>query len=418
MKRRVVITGLGVISPNGVGKDKFWEATINGKSSVELISQFDAVQFKSRIVSNVKGFDMSRFGLTEEQAMRLDRYAQFAVIAVKMAVDDSKLNFEKINRKMVGVSIGNAICGTPVMEKEFVSVTDYGKNPINPNLVKSELYQASMFNSLSNEISAIYGTKGICITIPTGCTAGIDSMGFSFESIRQGDVDMMITGASEAPITPITLGAFDIINCLSTRNDEPMRASRPFDKKRDGFVLAEGCGILILEELEHALKRRAHIYAEIVGFATGCNAFHMTDLSPDGMDLARIITLLLKQSGLKQNDISYISAHGSSTKQNDRNETAAIKHVFGDYAYKIPMSSLKSMIGHPLAAANSIESVASLLMMENNIVHPTVNYEEPDPDCDLDYVPNKARECKINVILKIASGFSGIHSGVMFKKYN
>jgi 3-oxoacyl-(acyl-carrier-protein) synthase len=274
-----------------------------------------------------------------------------------------------------------------------------------------------MFNTPSIEISARYGLKGICDTLSTGCTAGTDSMGFGLETIQDGEHDVMVCGAAEAPITPITFGAFDVVSVLSARNDDPEKASRPFDKKRDGFVLSEGAGILILEELNHALKRGAHIYAEVTGFGTSCNAFHMTDLPADGQAMANCINLALKDAGMKPKEIEYISAHGSSTRMNDIFETNAYKMVFGDYAYKLPISSLKSMIGHPLAAANAVELTVCSMIFEKNILPPTINQEEKDPLCDLDYIPNQARQQKVNTILKTSSGFSGIHSSLILRRY-
>ncbi|MEW6606381.1 MAG: beta-ketoacyl-[acyl-carrier-protein] synthase family protein [bacterium] len=417
MKRRVVITGVGVISPNGIGKERFWKATICGKSGVERITSFDTSEFKSKIAAEVKDFDPRRLGLREEQIRRMDRYVQFSVAGTKMAVEDSMLNMSAVNKERVGVSIANAICGTKFMEEEFLIVTERGKEPINPEYVSPYLYQASMFNTPSNEISSLYSICGICNTISTGCTAGVDAVGFSCETILNDEADIMIAGASEAPITPIALAAFDVIGAIS-KNDEPSRASRPFDRDRDGFILGEGCGILILEELKHALDRGVHIYAEIIGYGTTCNAFHMTDLSPDGIDLARAIKLAIKHAGIKPEEIDYINAHGSSTEQNDRNETSALKISLGDHAYHVPISSIKSMIGHPLSAANSIELIACSLIIENNLMPPTINYENPDPDCDLDYIPNKAREGKVDVVLKNSSGFSGIHSALLLRRYS
>jgi len=417
MKRRVVITGLGVISPNGIGKEEFWKNMVNGRSAVHRVTDFDVSHFNTKIVADVPQFDPIKMGLTHEEAVRMDRYVQFAMVATEMALKDSKLDLNKIDRNRMGVSLANAICGTKYMEEEFAFVTDSGKEPINPALVRPDLYDASMFNTPSSEIAARYKLNGICNTISTGCTAGTDSVGFSLEAIQDGDADILITGASEAPITPITFGAFDVVNVLSTTNDEPEKASRPFDAKRNGFVLSEACGILIAEELNHALKRGAHIYAEIIGYGTSNNAFHMTDLPADGIAMADCIKLALEDAAISPKDIDYINAHGSSTRQNDVFETAAYKLVFGDYAYKIPISSLKSMVGHPLAAANSTELVISCLIFERDLLPPTINQEFPDPACDLDYIPNVARPKKVNYILKTSSGFSGIHSSMVLKRY-
>jgi 3-oxoacyl-(acyl-carrier-protein) synthase len=334
-----------------------------------------------------------------------------------MAIEDSGLNFSKLNPRSIGVCLANAICGTKYMEEEFALVTDGGKHPIDPGLVRPDLYDAAMFNTPSIEISAKYGLKGVCNTLSTGCTAGTDSLGFGLEAIQDGEQDIMICGAAEAPITPITFGAFDVVNVLSTRNDNPEAASRPFDKKRDGFILSEGAGILILEELNHALKRGARIYCEVLGFGTSCNAYHMTDLPADGTAMADCINLALKDAALSPKEIDYISAHGSSTHMNDIFESNAYKAVFGDYAYKLPISSLKSMIGHPLAAANAVELTVCSMIFQKNILPPTINQEEKDPLCDLDYIPNVAREKKVDTILKTSSGFSGIHSSLVLKRF-
>lgn len=417
-KRRVVITGIGVISPNGIGKENCWKAMSGGKSAVKLVDSFDVSVFNTKIAAEARDFNPFAHGLTHEEAVRMDRYVQFGVVAAEMAYKDSRLDFAKEDPERVGVCLANAICGTKYMEEEFALVTDDGKHPIDPSRVRQDLYDAAMFNTPSIEISAKYGLKGICNTISTGCTAGTDSLGFCLEAIQDGEQEVMLAGAAEAPITPITFGAFDVVSVLSARNDAPEGASRPFDKKRDGFVLSEGAGVLVLEELNHALRRGAHIYAEVMGFGTSCNAYHMTDLPADGTAMANCINLALKDAGMRSSDIEYINAHGSSTRMNDIFETAAYKTVFGDYAYRLPISSLKSMIGHPLAAANAIEMTVCCMIFERNILPPTINQEEKDPLCDLDYIPNAARSKKVDTILKTSSGFSGIHSSLILRRFN
>jgi len=416
-KRRVVITGIGVISPNGIGKENVWLAMSTGKSAVKLVDGFDVSLFNTKIAAEVRDFDPFKLGLTHDEVLRMDRYVQFGVVAAEMAIEDSSLDFSKVDRERVGVCLANAICGTKYMEEEFALVTDDGKNPIDPSRVRPDLYDAAMFNTPSIEISAKYGLKGICNTLSTGCTAGTDSLGFGLETIQDGEQDVMVCGAAEAPITPITFGAFDVVNVLSCRNDNPEASSRPFDNKRDGFVLSEGAGILILEELNHALRRNARIYCEVLGFGTGCNAFHMTDLPADGLAMVECINLALRDSGVSPQEIDYINAHGSSTRMNDIFETNAYKMVFGDYAYKLPISSLKSMIGHPLAAANAVEMTVCSMIFQRDLLPPTINQEEKDPLCDLDYIPNTARKKKVNTILKTSSGFSGIHSSLVLKRF-
>lgn len=417
MKKRVVVTGLGIISPSGIGLEEFWRNISWGVSTVKRVTNFDVSPFHSQIAAQVEDFIPSRFGLRENVAQRMDRYVQFAMAAARMAVEDAALDFSRVDKKRVGVILANAISGTRYMEEEFVRVTNNGKDPIDPRLVRPDLYDASMFNTPSSEISNFWKLKGMCTTVSTGCTAGTDSLGLSLEMIQDGRLDVVISGASEAPLTPITFGAFDVINVLSVHNDEPAKASRPFDGKRNGFVIAEGCGILILEELEHALRRRANIYAELVGYGTCNNAFHMTDLPPDGEAMAECIQLALEDADITPDKIGYINAHGSSTRQNDIFETAAYKKVFGDYAYKVPISSLKSMFGHPLAAANAVEFVACALIFKHNFIPPTINQEVPDPQCDLNYVPNIGREEKVDYILKTSSGFSGLHSSLILKRW-
>ncbi|MDD5724718.1 MAG: beta-ketoacyl-[acyl-carrier-protein] synthase family protein, partial [Candidatus Omnitrophica bacterium] len=367
-KKRVVVTGIGVISPNGIGKKNAWEGFVNGKSGIRLVDGFDVSVFNTKIAAEVRDFNPFEFGLTHEDAMRMDRYVQFALAAGKMAVEDSKLDLSREDPQRLGVCLANAICGTKYMEEEFALVTENGKMPINPALVRPDLYDAAMFNTPSVEISARFGLKGVCNTVSTGCTAGTDSLGFGLESIQDGEQDIMICGAAEAPLTPVTFGAFDVVNVLSVHNDEPQKASRPFDNKRDGFVLGEGSGLLVLEELNHALKRNAPIYCEILGFGTSCNAFHMTDLPSDGRAMEICIGLALADAQVKPQEVDYINAHGSSTRMNDIFETSAYKTIFGDYAYKLPVSSLKSMIGHPLAAANAIEMTIVSMIFGKNIL--------------------------------------------------
>lgn len=416
-KRRVVITGIGVISPNGIGKDNAYQAFTSGKSAVKLVDGFDVSIFNTKIAAEARDFDPFKLGLSHDDVMRMDRYVQFALTSAKMAIEDSRLNFSGEDPQRIGVCLANAICGTKYMEEEFAMVTDNGKKPIEPSKVRPDLYDASMFNTPSIEISAKYGLKGICNTLSTGCTAGTDSLGYALEAIQDDEADIMISGASEAPITPITFGAFDVVNVLSVRNDNPEAASRPFDNKRDGFILGEGAGILILEELNHALNRNAQIYAEVLGFGTSCNAFHMTDLPADGTAMANCINLALKDAEVRPKDIDHINAHGSSTRMNDIFETSAYKMVFGDYAYKIPASSIKSMIGHPLAAANAVELTMCAMIFRKNILPPTINQEEKDPQCDLDYIPNEAITKKVNTILKTSSGFSGVHSSLILRRF-
>jgi len=413
--KRVVITGIGIISGAGEDKETFYDNLVEGRPAIERVENFDVSLFVSKIASQDLNFDPQNFGITDHK--RMDRYVQFGIAAAKQAVEDSKIDFSKLDAKRCGVVLANAICGTRFMEEEFLLVTDWGKNPIDPRKGRPFLYDASMFNTPSVEIGAIYQTQGINCTVSTGCTAGTDSMGFAYELIREGRQDVIIAGASEAPVTPITFGAFDVVNVLAKNNDEPHKASRPFDNKRNGFVISEAAGIIVMEELGHAQKRGAHIYAEVIGYGTSCNAYHMTDLPENGEPMARCMEEAIREARIKKDQIDYINAHGSSTKQNDAFETDAYKQVFGDLAYKIPISSIKSMIGHPLAAANAVESVLCCMIFKKGYLPPTINQEEPDPKCDLDYIPNKKREIMPEYILKTSSGFSGIHSSIVFKRW-
>ncbi|MFC1514828.1 beta-ketoacyl-[acyl-carrier-protein] synthase family protein [Candidatus Omnitrophota bacterium] len=415
MKKRVVITGVGVICAAGEDKDLFYDNLIKGRSFIEVVEDFDVSIFNSKIASQDLVFDPLKYGIKDHE--RMDRYVQISIAAAKQAVEDADLDFKKVDARRAGVVLANAICGTRYMEEEFLYVTDWGKNPIDSRKGRPYLYDAAMFNTPSAEIGARHHTRGINCTISTGCTAGTDSMGFAYELISEGRQDVVISGAGEAPITPITFAAFDVVNVLSKRNEEPHKASRPFDNKRDGFVISEGAGVLILEELEHAKKRGAHIYAEVVGYGTSCNAYHMTDLPASGEPMQRCIEDAMCDAGIQSRDISYINAHGSSTRQNDAFETDAYKRALGEYAHKVPISSIKSMIGHPLAAANAVESVLCCMIFKNGYLPPTINQEEPDPRCDLDYIPNKGRDLMPEYILKTSSGFSGIHSSIIFKRW-
>lgn len=417
--RRVVVTGLGVVSPLGTGKEAFWDAVSAGRSATKHLSKvtscdlYDRFEFGSQVIAEVDSFDPG--GLPGE-VRRLDRFIQFAVAGALQAIEDSGLDLATLPRERTGICLSTAICGTRQMEAEFVEVTANGLEEIDPARVGPDLYLASMSNTPSVILSALTGARGPCLTLSTGCIGGLDAVGYAFESIKYGEADIMLTGASEAPITPITTASFEIINCLSTRhNDRPEAASRPFDARRDGFVLAEGCGVIVLEELEHAVARGATIYAEVAGFGLGCNALHMTDLLSDGADLARTMVDALAEPGLPGTGVDHVNAHGSSTPQNDRCETSAILLALGEHARSIPINSMKSMTGHPLSAASALEIVGCALAFRHGFVHPTANYEEPDPNCDLDYVPNVGRPWDGSVILSDASGFSGLHASVVLK---
>jgi 3-oxoacyl-(acyl-carrier-protein) synthase len=415
--RRVVVTGLGVISPVGIGKDAFWRSIRAGASGVTNVraatscSLLDRFTYDSQVIGEAGAFDSDAL---PEEIRGLDRFIQFAVAAALEAHHDAGLEASSTDPTRMGVALSTAICGTRQMESEFVKVTDYGHELIDPTKVGPDLYLASMSNTPSFILAALTGSRGPCLTISTGCIGGLDALGYAFEAIRYGEADVMISGATDAPITPVAIAAFDIIKCLSrSHNHRPESASRPFDAHRDGFVLAEGAGMLILEELEHAERRGAVPYAELTGFSATSNAVHMTDLLTDGEDLTRAIREALAEGQLTGTDIDYVNAHGSSTPQNDSCETKAIKEALGDHALVTPVSSTKSIVGHALAAAGALEMVVCALTLRDGFLHPTINHEEPDPSCDLDYVPNHGRPWTGDAILSNASGFSALHAAMV-----
>jgi minimal PKS ketosynthase (KS/KS alpha) len=418
----VVVTGMYAISPAGMGLDALWNTVRDGKSCGGPITGFDCSRNAAWIAAQVPNFDLTSWGFSREDAAHLDRSAQFALVAASQAVKAAGLDRQKINPYRAGVCIGTAIGGVDSMERAFGQLClkegEGRKKPkrvrLNPEEADPRLWESYSAHSVSHQVATRNGFYGFCSTMSTGCTAGADAIGLSAELINDGIADIMITGGTDAPITPIVLSSFDNIRCLTRRNHEPTKASRPFDRDRDGFLLAEGCGVLVLESEEHARKRGAEILGYVLGFASLCNAYHMTGLPADGLALGNTLEKALGLSRINPEEVDYINAHGSSTPQNDRNETAAFKMAFRDHARKVPISSTKSVLGHPLGAASALESIISLLSIKENVAPPTANYENPDPDCDLDYVPNCARETKINVVECNASGFSGIHSAVLF----
>lgn len=416
---RVVITGMGVIAPNGIGLDEFWQNCVAGVSGVRPIQSFDAEPFEARIAGIAPHFRAVEFGLSELQERELDRHVQFAIAAAGMAVEQAGMTAAQMDQQSLGVCIATAIAGTRYMEEAFLQMTDSGRGQVEADQAPDALLQGVSFNVASSEVARIYGARGPVSTLATGCTAGLDALGQAYDCIRSGQAEVMIAGAAEAPLTPIALGAFDIIGALcSDCNETPEHASRPYDRSRQGFVLGESCGIFVLESLAHARERGATVLAELAGFGSTCNAYHMTDLKPDGGDLHRAMTIALDDAGLAPEQIDHVNAHGSSTPQNDINETNAVKRTLGDHAYDIPVCSNKSLIGHALAAANAVETVAAVLTLQHQQVPPTINYRNADPDCDLNYVPNHSQSAPIRHVLKDASGFSGIHSALLLGRYD
>jgi act minimal PKS ketosynthase (KS/KS alpha) len=416
MSRRAVITGVGAVAPGGIGKKAYWDLLAAGRSATRSITHFDASPYRSRMAAEAD-FDPVREGLTQQEIRRLDRAAQFAVVAGREAVADSGLQFAKLDPTRLGVALGSAVGCTTSLEREYIVGSDVGnKWEVDQTYAVPHLYDYFTPSSMAAELAYLVGAEGPVNVVSTGCTSGLDSVGYAAELIAEGTADVIVTGGTEAPLSPITVVCFDVIRASSTRNDDPNTACRPFDKTRDGLVLGEGSAIIILEELEHARKRGAHIYAEIAGFASRCNAYHMTGLHPDGKEMAEAINAAMTQAKLESEAIGYINAHGSGTKQNDRHETAAFKRSLGQHAYATPVSGFKSMIGHSLGAIGSLEIVGSLLAIEEGIIPPTANLHEPDPECDLDYVPLVAREAQVDAVLTVGSGFGGFQSAMVLRR--
>lgn len=411
IKKRVVITGLGVISPVGIGKDVFWTSLIQGKSGVGPITRFDSSLFTSRIAGEVKDFCPESF-LDKKEAKRMDRFIQFGVAAAKLAVGDACLNLEKEDLNRVGIIIGSGIGGIETLEEQMRTLIAKGPSRVSPFFVPMMIS-----NMAAGQIAISLGPKGCNLTIVTACASGTNAIGEAFRVIQRGDADVVFAGGTESPITEIAVAGFCSMKAMSTRNDEPTKASRPFDLERDGFVIGEGAGILILEDLNHALTRNAKIYCEIVGYGATADSYHITAPDPEGMGAARAMMLALEDAQLLPEHVDYINAHGTSTELNDKIETMAIKRILGEHAYRVPVSSIKSMIGHLMGAAGALEAISTALTIETGIVPPTINYEYPDPECDLDYVPNEARNASVKVALSNSFGFGGHNAVLAFKKF-
>ncbi|MEU1185859.1 beta-ketoacyl-[acyl-carrier-protein] synthase family protein [Streptomyces sp. NPDC005820] len=414
--RRVVITGIEVLAPGGIGTKNFWSLLSEGRTATRGITFFDPSPFRSRVAAEVD-FDPEEHGLRPQEVRRMDRAAQFAVVAARGAVADSGVELGELDPYRTGVTIGSAVGATMGLDEEYRIVSDGGRlDLVDHEYAVPHLYNYLVPSSFAAEVAWAVGAQGPSTVVSTGCTSGIDSVGHAVELIREGSADVMIAGSSDAPISPITMACFDAIKATTPRHDDPEHASRPFDGTRNGFVLGEGCAVFVLEELESARKRGAHIYAEIAGYATRSNAYHMTGLRPDGAEMAEAIRVALDEARMNGEEIDYINAHGSGTKQNDRHETAAFKRSLGDHAYRTPVSSIKSMVGHSLGAIGSIEIAACALAMENNVVPPTANLHTPDPECDLDYVPLTARDQITDAVLTVGSGFGGFQSAMVLAR--
>jgi act minimal PKS ketosynthase (KS/KS alpha) len=413
MNHRVVITGMGVTAPGGVGLKNFWSLLTEGRTATRTVSFFDPAPFRSQVAAEID-FDPADHGLGPQQIRRTDRAAQLAVVTAREAAADSGLELADLRPDRVGVTIGSAVGATMGLEQEYRVVSDDGRlETVDHRYAVPHLYGYFVPSSFAAEVAWDAGAEGPATVVSTGCTSGLDAVGYASDLIREGSADVMIAGATDAPISPITLACFDAIKATTPRNDDPEHASRPFDKTRNGFVLGEGAAVFVLERLESAAARRAHIYAEIAGYGNRCNAFHMTGLRPDGREMAEAIGVAMAQAKVSPSGIDYINAHGSGTKQNDRHETAAFKRSLGEDARRVPVSSIKSMIGHSLGAIGSIEIAASALAIENDTVPPTANLHTPDPECDLDYVPLAAREWRTGTVLSVGSGFGGFQSAMV-----
>lgn len=408
--RRVVVTGVGVVSALGTGVEKNWAALMAGRSGIDRITRFDASEFPTQIAGEVKDFNAEDF-IDKKEVKKMDLFIQYAVGAADLAMKDSGFEITEENAERVGVLVGAGLGGLPAIERYHEAMLEGGYKKISPFFIPMLI-----INLAPGQISIKYGAKGPNISSVSACATGTHSIGDAFHIIARGDADAMIAGGCEATITRLGIGGFNVMKALSTRNDDPQGASRPFDKGRDGFVMSEGAGIVILEEYESAKKRGARIYAEVAGYGLTGDAYHLTAPAPEGEGAARCMKMALKNGGIAPEEVDYINAHGTSTPFNDYYETLAIKSALGTHARKVMVSSTKSMTGHALGAAGGIEAVYSLLAMERGAVPPTINYQEPDPDCDLDYVPNEARQATVGVAMSNSLGFGGTNATLVFKK--
>ncbi|MEU4111380.1 beta-ketoacyl-[acyl-carrier-protein] synthase family protein [Streptomyces sp. NPDC048208] len=416
MTRRVAVTGIGIVAPGGIGAPAFWDLLSNGRTATRGITFFDPSGLRSRIAAECD-FDPAAYGLDAEQVARSDRYIQFALVAGDEAVHDSGLDLAAEDPWRIAVSVGTAVGGTTRLENDYVLVSHGGQRwDVDHTQARPELHRAFSPSTVASSVAERFGARGPVQTVSTGCTSGLDAVGYAFHTVQEGRADICLAGASDSPISPITMACFDAIKATSSNNDDPAHASRPFDNDRDGFVMGEGGAVLVLEELEHARARGAHVYCELSGYATFGNAYHMTGLTPEGLEMARAIETAMDQARIDPTAIDYVNAHGSGTRQNDRHETAAVKRALGQHAYDTPMSSIKSMVGHSLGAIGAIEVVACVLALARQAVPPTANYTTPDPECDLDYVPREARERKLNGVLSVGSGFGGFQSAVILTR--
>ena len=411
-KNRVVITGLGIISPVGNDVSSFWNSLKAGKGGVGPLTSFDPTNFDSRIAAEVKGFDPGLYGMDPKEARRTAKFVQYAVAASKQAILSSGMDLNKENKDRIGVLIGSGIGSLYVIEEEHKIMLNKGPSRMSPFLIPMLIV-----NEASGFVGITFGLKGPNLCVATACASGSHAIGDAFRILERGDADVMIAGGTESCIVPTAVGGFCALRALSKRNNDPEKASRPFDRDRDGFIMAEGCGLVVMETLEHANKRKANIIAEMSGFGMTCDAYHITAPDPDGEGAARAMSLAIADANLNPEDVDYINAHGTSTKLNDKIETLSMKRAFGAHAKKVMVSSTKSMTGHLLGAAGGVEFVVCCLAIRDGVVPPTINYEYPDPDCDLDYVPNTARESKVKVCMSNSLGFGGHNASLVVKSF-
>jgi 3-oxoacyl-[acyl-carrier-protein] synthase II len=412
LRRRVVITGMGLVIPTGIGIETAWKNICEGHSGIGPLTRFNANGFETRIAGEVKGFNAELY-IEKKEIKKMDLFIQYALAATQEAMEDAQLKITPENCEQIGVIVGTGLGGLPTLEKYHKILLEKGPGRITPFFIPMLIA-----NLASGQIAIQFGVKGPNSCVVTACATGAHCIGDAFRAILYGDAEAMIAGGTEANITPLTVGGFNAMKALSTRNDEPEKACRPFEKNRDGFVVAEGAGILILEELGFALKRDAKIYGELVGYGYTGDAYHITAPPPDGSGAARCMRMAMKDAGLSPEGIDYINAHGTSTSLNDLTETLAIKAVFREHAKKVPISATKSMTGHLLGAAGGTEAIFAVLAIRDGIIPPTINYEEPDPECDLDYVPNVARQKSLNAAMSNAFGFGGTNATLIFKKFS
>ncbi len=411
MKNRVVITGLGIVSPIGIGKDTFLQGLTEGRSGVSRITLFDSTEFAVQIAGEVKGFNPENY-FDRKEIRRLDRVQQFAFVAAKEAVEDAGIKTDTEDVERIGVYVTSGVGGLRSIQDQQRILIEKGPRRVSPFLITQMIVDA-----IPAYIAMRFGFKGTTLSTVAACASATQTIGEAMLAIQRGDLDVIVAGGADAAITEMGVAAFSSMRALSKRNDSPETASRPFDKTRDGFVIGEGAGVLILESLEHAEKRGVHIYAELSGYGATTDAYHTTAPDPTVSQIKRVMVIAMDKAGVSRTDVDYINAHGTSTPMNDKYETLAIKQVFGEQAYKIPISSTKSMIGHLLGASGAAESVATALSIDNGLIFPTINYQEKDPECDLDYVPNKTRKHQVKVALKNSFGFGGHNVSLIFKKF-